>query len=340
MVLWLLSSLSKQMPLFSWGCLLGLTFNRLPGLVEELSVGQVRQPRWSIRIDSAPLEALMASIAEKGLLQPIVVRPIVEQGYFEVVAGSRRLEACRRLGLRRIAAHVVEMDDKDAYEVSIVENVQRKAFDAVEEARAYKRYVDEYGYGSVSELALKIGKSEEYVSHRIGLLSLPDQVLEQVSRRRLTPSHAAELKGLGGEESLRISQIIVEERMPAKEVRQLVKKAKSGAEQSQDSQSPPFLSYDPYSVDSERERDMQRIDRTFGRCIAAMKTMMMRFDRAIDGMDERSEWVVRDLLLENRNAMHQHIDNMLRMKRKTRYAWQLRQRDSADRSSCAGGTQQ
>lgn len=101
----------------------------------------------------------MSSIQQKGLLEPIVVRPVEKA--FEVVAGNRRFEACKKLGWRSIPCHVVELDDKEAFEVSILENVQRETLNPIEEGRAYRNYVDECGYGGESELARKIGKSQE-----------------------------------------------------------------------------------------------------------------------------------------------------------------------------------
>jgi len=147
-----------------------------------------------LRSDLGQLDELIASIEEKGLLEPIVVRP-VEDG-FEVVAGYRRLEACKRLGWRRIPCHIIELDDREAYEVSLIENLQHKSLDPIEEALAFKRYVEEYGYGSVTELARRIEKSPSYVSRMIALLSLPDDVREELVRRRKSPSIAQELLNL------------------------------------------------------------------------------------------------------------------------------------------------
>jgi ParB family chromosome partitioning protein len=206
------------------------------------------------------------------------------------------------------------MNDKEAYEISLIENIQRKTFDPVEEAKAFKRYVDEFGYGSTSELALRIGKSEEYVSHRIGLLSLPGEVLQKVSRRQLTPSHAQELRGLNEEDSLRISEIVVESRISAKQVRNIVKRTKT---EGRDLSSFDSFFSEPLPID-ETERRLYQIDRKFGKCIAALKAMMIRFDEVIDTLDEENEWAIRQLLLEDRNLLHQHIDNMMRMKQKTR----------------------
>lgn len=116
-------------------------------------------------------------------MEPLVVRPV--EGWFEVVAGHRRLEACRLLNMRRVPCHIVSMDDKQAYETSLVENMQRQNLNALEEAVAFRRYVEEFGYGGISELARRIGKSQSYVIRRV-FSAQPPRVCE---RRSHTPAH-------------------------------------------------------------------------------------------------------------------------------------------------------
>jgi ParB family chromosome partitioning protein len=175
--------------------------------MEELEVHTIHPPKYSLRKDIGQLDGLITSIEEKGLLEPIVVRPVGDG--FEVVAGHRRLEACKRLGWRKIPCHIIELDDREAYEVSLIENLQHKSLDPIEEALAFKRYVDEYGYGSVTELARRIGKSHSYVSRRIALLSLSEDVREELVRRRTSPSIAQELINLEADEVRELTQVIV-----------------------------------------------------------------------------------------------------------------------------------
>src|SRR3972149_7197149 len=157
----------------------------LAGFLDEVKMRKTHPAQRSLRSDLGDLDELMASISKVGLLQPIVVRP-VEEGY-EVVAGNRRFEACRRLGWIKIPCHIVELDDKEAFEVSLVENVQRNMLNPVEEAEAFRRYVEDYGWGGVSELARQIGKSQVYVSKRLRLLSLPKEVRAGIARRNISP---------------------------------------------------------------------------------------------------------------------------------------------------------
>ena len=198
-----------------------MSSSSLTGFIEELGVNKIHPPKYIWRSNLGAIDELITSIEEKGLLEPIVVRP-VEDG-FEVVAGHRRLEACKRLGWRKIPCHIIELDDREAYEASLIENLQHKTLDPIEEALAFKRYVEEYGWGGMSELARRIGKSVQYVSSRIKLLSLPQDVQDKISRRReISPSIAQELINLEADKARALTQVIVEKRLTRREVRKIV----------------------------------------------------------------------------------------------------------------------
>ncbi|HKW04556.1 MAG TPA: ParB/RepB/Spo0J family partition protein, partial [Nitrososphaerales archaeon] len=137
------------------------------------------------------LNELCASIRSHGMLQPIIVRPKGQN--FEVICGNRRYEACRRLMKRHVDCIVRDLTDQDAYEIALVENVQRNTLSVLEEASAYKKYIKEFGWGGVTDLSTKIGKSEEYVSHRISLLELPEEIIMKVASGKLNASQAQEL---------------------------------------------------------------------------------------------------------------------------------------------------
>ena len=119
-------------------------------------------------------ESLIMSIREHGLIQPILIRPLSHG--FEIVAGHRRYQACKSLRWRFIPCKIREMTNKQAFEIQLSENIQRKSMDPIEEAEAFRRYVIDFGWGGISDLAKKIGKSEEYVSHRIQLLKLSEEI--------------------------------------------------------------------------------------------------------------------------------------------------------------------
>ena len=130
-------------------------------------------------------------------MQPIVVR--TKKTYFEIVAGNRRYQACHSLGWRKIACHVVEIDDKTAFEVSIAENVQRNTLSALEEGMAFKKYVTDFGWGGVTELAQKISKSPTYVCKRIKMLELPSAILDLIAGSSINVATAEELLYINNE---------------------------------------------------------------------------------------------------------------------------------------------
>lgn len=134
---------------------------------------------------------LASSIYQHGLLHPIIVRP-VEDG-FEIVAGNRRFEACRFLRWKYIPAKVRDLSQKDAFEIQLIENIQRMTMNPIE---AFRKYTKEFGWGGESQLAGIICRSEQYVSNRIQLLRLPKAIIDQISRNRLKVSHALEIINL------------------------------------------------------------------------------------------------------------------------------------------------
>jgi len=155
--------------------------------IRYLKLSEIREPKFLFRTSLGKIEELADSIRKKGLLNPLTVRKTTE-GY-ELVCGWRRYNALKMLGMEEALCIVHEdLSDKDAFEIALVENVQRKELSPMEEARAFKKYVEEYGWGSVVELAEKIGKRHPYVTLRIQFLELPEEVqrmLEEDFERRL-----------------------------------------------------------------------------------------------------------------------------------------------------------
>jgi ParB/RepB/Spo0J family partition protein len=166
-----------------------------PGFIVDVDISKIKQCK-NIRHNICDTEELAKSIEQKGLLQPILVRTL--DGSFEIVAGNRRYSACKALGWKKIACHIIELDDKQAFEVSLIENVQRKSLSALDEATAFKAYVSDFGWGGASDLGSRIGKSVSYITKRMKLLNLLSDVLESIMNRRLDPSLAEELLRCGG----------------------------------------------------------------------------------------------------------------------------------------------
>lgn len=147
------------------------------------------QPRSSL--DDAKVAELAASVAEKGVLQPLLVRP-VEQG-FEIVAGERRFRAARKAGLSSVPVVIRALSDQETLEIAIVENLQREDLTPVEEARAFERLV---GFGmDQAGVARAVGKSRSAVANSLRLLKLPGAALEALEAGEITAGHARAILG-------------------------------------------------------------------------------------------------------------------------------------------------
>jgi ParB family transcriptional regulator, chromosome partitioning protein len=149
------------------------------------------QPRR--RFAEAELDALAQSIREKGVLQPLLVRPLTdEEADFELVAGERRWRAAQRVGLHEVPVIVRPMADSEALEIALVENLQREDLSPLEEAEAYSRLIDEFGRTQAS-LAEALGKSRSHVANTVRLLSLPAAVRRRLEEGELSAGHARAL---------------------------------------------------------------------------------------------------------------------------------------------------
>ncbi len=199
-------------------------------IIEPIEIRMIQPSKFPVRYrfpsNSTEIVNLKSSIIEHGLLQPIVIRPL-DRG-FEIVAGHRRFVACKSMRWRRIPCKIRDLSDKQAYEIQITENIQRKSMDAIEEAEAYQKYVNEYGWGGVSDLGKKIGKSEEYVSHRMQLLKLSDDIRKKIVQKDLSVSQALELTNIDTLLKSKFADEIVNNKLTVKQIRVMKKKAKAG----------------------------------------------------------------------------------------------------------------
>ena len=182
------------------------------------------QPRR--RFDPEEVAALAQSIREKGVLQPVLVRPVAgEPGLYELVAGERRWRAAQLAQLHEIPALVRELADRDSLEVALVENLQRQDLTAIEEARGYQRMIDDFRR-TQEEVSEVVGKSRPHVANTLRLLTLPLPVQEMVEDGRLTAGHARPLVGLEGAE--RLAARIVSGSLSVRDTERLAQKVRDG----------------------------------------------------------------------------------------------------------------
>jgi ParB family transcriptional regulator, chromosome partitioning protein len=275
----------------------------MPGLIQDLDISQIKHSPNLFRKNDTKVEELCLSVQNNGLLQPILVRSI--ENHYEIIAGNRRFLACRRLGWRKIACHVIELDDKRAFEISLIENIQRKTLNPLEEARAFKIYVSDFGWGGVSGLAGKIGKSVSYVTKRIKLLNLPPNVLESITNHEIDISIAEELLPIDDKDKQSmLANLISDRRLSLRMTRKLVNNL---GEKDTD-----FFKLSTHK--DEYIDHIKSIEWSFDKSIAAIRIAMNSLMEVINSIEH--DWIVYEILMQHKNMLHTQIDILLREKRK------------------------
>lgn len=186
------------------------------------------QPRKNFDLES--LQQLADSIAEHGLLQPVVVREALG-GYYEIIAGERRWRAAKMAGLSEIPVTILSADDRKASELAIIENVQREDLNPMEEAQAYKKLQEEYGL-TQDKVASAVGKSRSAIANTLRLLDLPEKAGALVASGKLSEGHAKVLLGTTYEEDLiKAANEVVEKGLSVRETEALVKRLNTISEE-------------------------------------------------------------------------------------------------------------
>ena len=182
------------------------------------------QPRK--KFDENSLEELTNSIRERGIIQPIIVRPSAEEeDKFEIIAGERRWQAAQHAGLHQVPVVVINVDNLKSLEFSIVENVQRKDLNPIEEAQGYKRLIDEFRYDQ-DKVSKFIGKSRTHISNCLRLLTLPKEIIELIIDEKLSQGHAKILVGL--DNAILLAKKIIKKKLSVRQAESLVRVLKSG----------------------------------------------------------------------------------------------------------------
>ncbi len=194
--------------------------------VKQIPLSQIGanpdQPRKTFT--DSELAELAASIRENGVLQPIILRPVVARPYmYEIVAGERRFRASKLAGKTEIPALIKQLSDENTMEIALIENVQRENLNPMEEACAYKNLMHKCGY-TLADIVRLIGKSESYIRNSMRLMELPDAVQTMVKNGDLSASHARAIAVT--ENPTKLAQEIVNKKLTVADTDKLVKSAK------------------------------------------------------------------------------------------------------------------
>jgi len=188
--------------------------------VKKINAG-VYQPRKNF--DPAELQELSNSIKENGLIQPIILRKIGNEDHYEIIAGERRFRATILAGLSKISAIVKKINNHEALELAIIENIQRTDLSLIEEADGYQKLIEEFSY-SQDQIAKRIGKSRSHVANLLRLLGLPTSVREMLDQKLISMGHARAIINSNNPEKL--ANKIIDESLTVRHAEDLVRDEK------------------------------------------------------------------------------------------------------------------
>ena len=194
------------------------------GSVTELKIVDVEpnkgQPRKDF--DEEALEALSESIKEHGVIQPILVIKS-ENGFYKLIAGERRWRAAKMAGLKKIPAIIKDYDDVKAYEVSLIENLQREDLNPIEESLGYKKLIDEFSL-TQEQISKRVSKSRSAVANSLRLLTLPDEVVRLIEDKKLSTGHAKVLLSANDKKFIvETAKLVVEKQISVRDLEKIVK---------------------------------------------------------------------------------------------------------------------
>lgn len=197
------------------------------------------QPRRDF--DEEALAQLADSIKEHGLIQPILVRPLLGGGY-QIVAGERRYRACQLAGVTEVPVTIRELTERETMELALIENLQRENLNPLEEALGYKSLMDEYGL-SQEDVAGVVGKSRPAIANTLRLLNLPEPITEMVREGRLSAGHARALLAFENEDAMLKAALEIENTdMSVREIERLAKKQKQQPSEKKPERKPSYYS--------------------------------------------------------------------------------------------------
>ena len=195
---------------------------------DKISISSIipnkNQPRKTF--EKVSLEELTNSIKERGIIQPLIVRKSDDQdNKYELVAGERRWQAAQSAGLHQVPVVIIEADNLKSLEFAIIENVQRKDLNAVEEAESYKNLIDNFGYDQ-EKVSRFIGKSRSHISNTIRLLNLPEKLIDMIRYEKISHGHAKILIGL--DNALFLAEKIIKKKLSVRQAESLIRILKKG----------------------------------------------------------------------------------------------------------------
>jgi len=228
--------------------------------------------------------------------------------FYEIVRGHRRYKACKALGWKKILCHIIDANDKEAYEISLMTNIQRKLLTPIEEAQAFDKYLSNYKWGGITELAERIGKSRSYIYRRLSLLEFPSDIITAISNSNIDPSIIEELAAIKDETlKEKLSEDAIENKYSCMQIRQIRKIW----EEEQKINDNCYI---------EHEKNIRQIDkdpeRLFNKMIILLKNASRNMTPIIDDTEEN--WILYDSFMQHKKVLENQIDILLKERKRIR----------------------
>lgn len=198
--------------------------SRQQSVISEIEIERIAPNRYQPRtfFDEEEISRLASSIRSKGIIQPLMVRRSSD-GWFELIAGERRLKAARLAGYKRVPVIIREADDEEMVELTLIENLQREDLNPIEEAKAYQRLINEFKL-TQDKVSEKVGKDRSTIANSLRLLSLPFEIQEELKTGRISVGHAKVILSIHDETGrLRLFQRIIKDGLSVRETESMIK---------------------------------------------------------------------------------------------------------------------
>jgi ParB family transcriptional regulator, chromosome partitioning protein len=230
------------------------------------------------------------------------------------VRGNRRYKACKALGWKKILCHIIDATDKEASEISLMTNIQRKLLTPIEEAQAFHNYLSNYRWGDITELAENIGKSRSYIYRRLKLLEFPSDIITAISNSKIDPSIIEELASIKDNTlKEKLSEEVLENNYSCMQIRQIRKIWE------EDQNLNDNVYFDHKDKDKDNGNDLQSLDektlqRLFNKMIILLKNTSRNMMPIIE--DSEENWLVYTSFMQHKKMIDAQIDTLIKEKKK------------------------
>jgi ParB family transcriptional regulator, chromosome partitioning protein len=301
----------------------------IQGVIEEIPLSLLKPFRFYHRKnpDDRELQNLQFSLQKNGVLYPLIVRNV--GSFYEIVRGHRRYKACKTLGWKKILCHIIDATDKEAYEIALMTNIQRKLLTPIEEAQAFDEYLSNYKWGDITELAQSIGKSRSYIYRRLKLLEFPSDIVTAISNSDIDPSIIEELASIK-DPSLKekLAEDALENKYTCMQIRQIKKIFEEDKSindnlyfEHKDKSINDNLYFEHKDKDKDKDDctnlvhiDEKTIQRLFNKMIILLKNTSRNMMPIIE--DSEENWIVYTTFMQHKKTIDSHVDTLIKEKKK------------------------